>query len=423
MTRSSNDRMATLRAPRARRALAIAATLAVLVTGTILGQTAESAWAKDYPSWSDVQAARNNVAAKEAELRRLDGLLAGLAVDVTTTQAIAVQKGNEFSAAQQKYDEGVLKSNELQTQADAARIKATKSKQQAGQIAATLARTGGADLSATLFFSGSEAESLLSQLGLASVVKDQSAGLYEKATQDQNTAQSLSDQAVIAKAALKQLSEDAQKALEEANAASEKAAAALAEQTENKGRMEAQRASLIQNKGEIEGEYNEGVRVALERERAAAAEYARTHPASVGGGTPSASGWVRPSGGPVTSNFGTRVNPVDGGTRLHAGTDLGPGCNAPIFAAAGGTVIFAGYSGGYGNMVIISHGGGLTTGYGHIVNGGFLVRSGQAVGAGQQIAKVGSTGNSTGCHLHFETRPGGTAVDPVDFMRDRGVRL
>lgn len=423
MTRSSNDRMATLRAPRARRALAIAATLAVLVTGTILGQSAESAWAKDYPSWSDVQAARNNVAAKEAELKRLDGLLAGLAVDVTTTQAIAVQKGTEFSAAQLKYDEGVFKSNELQTQADAAHVKATKSKQQAGQIAAMLARAGGADLSATLFFSGSEADSLLSQLGLASVVKDQSAGLYEKATQDQNTAQSLSDQAVIAKAALKQLSEDAQKALVEANAASEKAAAALAEQTANKGRMEAQRASLIQNKGEIEGEYNEGVKAALAAAAAAAAEYARTHPAAAGGGAPSAAGWVRPSGGHITSNFGIRVNPVDHVTRPHTGTDLGAGCNAPIFAAAAGTVIFAGYSGGYGNMIIINHGGGLTTGYGHIVNGGMLVRSGQAVGAGQQIAKVGSTGNSTGCHLHFETRPGGTAVDPVKFMSARGVQL
>jgi murein DD-endopeptidase MepM/ murein hydrolase activator NlpD len=420
MTHSLTGRRATLHAPRARRALAIFAALSVLVTGTIFGQAAESAWAKDYPSWSDVQNARNSVAAKDAEIKRLDGLLASLSADVTATQAAAVQKGTEYAAAQLKFDEAAYKSDELQKQADTARAKADKSKQQAGQLAARLARSGGSDLSTTLFFSGDQADSLLSQLGLASMVKDQSAGLYEKAIQDQNTAQSLTDQAKLAAAALKVLSEAAQKALADAAAASEKATAALAEQQDNKGRLEAQRASLVENKASVEADYNAGVLAAL----AAAAEYARTHPpTSSGGGTPSAAGWVRPSGGHITSGYGMRVNPVDGGYRLHAGTDLGPGCNAPIYAANAGTVIFAGWSGGYGNFVIINHGGGLTTGYGHIVNGGILVGVGTHVNAGQQIARVGSTGNSTGCHLHFETRPGGVAVDAVPFMRARGVEL
>ena len=425
MTHSLNGRAAAFRVPRARRALAIAAALAVLVTGTIFGQAADSAWAKDYPSWSDVQAARNSVAAKEAEIKRIDGLLAGLATEVAAAQALAVQKGIEFSAAQQKYDDAAYKSDELQKQADAARAKANKSKQQAGQVAAKLARTGGADLSATLFFSGNEADSLLSQLGLASVVKDQSAGVYEKAIQDQNASQSLTDQAVLAKSALKELSAKAQKALEDANAASEKAQTALAEQTENKGRLEAQRASLVQNKSNVESEYNAGVADALAKAQAAAAAYAAAHPPSSGGGggTPSPSGWVRPAGGHITSNYGMRVNPVDGGTRLHAGTDLGAGCNSPIYAAHSGTIAFAGWSGGYGNFILMNNGDGVYTGYGHIVNGGTLVSAGEQVAAGQQIARVGSTGNSTGCHLHFETRPGGKAVDPVGFMRDRGVEL
>ncbi|MET4780351.1 peptidoglycan DD-metalloendopeptidase family protein [Glaciihabitans sp. UYNi722] len=433
MTHSSHGRTATFHLPRARRSLAIATALAVLVTGTVFGQAAESASAKDYPSWSDVQAARTSVAAKEAEIKRLDGLLAGLATGVTSTQAIAQQKGEEAFAARQKSDEASFKSDELKKQADAAKAKAATSKQQAGQLAAKLARSGGGnDLSTTLFFSGDKADSLLSQLGLASMVKDQSSGLYDRAVQDQNTAQSLTDQADVAKNALKTLSDVADKALVEANAASDRAAAALSEQQDNKGRMEAQRASLVQNTSNVESEYNAGVAAAIAEAKAkaaaaaaAAAAYAAAHPAESGGsaGAPSTSGWYRPAGGRISSGFGWRNNPVTHVNALHAGTDLAAGCNSPIFAAHSGTVSFAGWSGGYGNFILIDNGGGVFTGYGHIVNGGTLVSKGQQVSGGQQIARVGSTGHSTGCHLHFETRPGGKAVDAVPFMADRGVRL
>jgi len=108
---------------------------------------------------------------------------------------------------------------------------------------------------------------------------------------------------------------------------------------------------------------------------------------------------------------------------MHDGIDLAPGCNSPIYAATSGTVTFAGLTGGYGNYIQISHGGGVSTAYGHIVNGGIKVSRGQRVVAGQLIALVGSTGNSTGCHLHFETRVGGASTNPVPFMSARGVRL
>nr|WP_254281027.1 M23 family metallopeptidase [Frigoribacterium sp. VKM Ac-2836] len=108
---------------------------------------------------------------------------------------------------------------------------------------------------------------------------------------------------------------------------------------------------------------------------------------------------------------------------MHDGIDLAPGCNSPIYAATSGTVTFAGQASGYGNYVQVSHGGGVSTAYGHIVNGGIKVSRGQSVVAGQLIALVGSTGNSTGCHLHFETRVGGASTNPVPFMAARGVRL
>ncbi len=432
-TRDSRSTIGT----RAFRVTAIAAALAIVVAGTILGQTGQSAFAADYPTWADVQAARNNVKAKEAQIAQLNALLTGLQSQVDSTQAIAEQKGAEWQSAQQKYDESSFKADELQKQADVAQAKAAKSKQQAGQLAARLARAGGSDLSARLFFNGGESKSLLSQLGLASMVKDQSAGLYDKATQDGNSAQALTDQANVAKDALKVLAATAQKALEEANIASEKAAAALSEQEANKGRLEAQRDILATNSTTTEAGYNEGVEYRAEEAKKlkaaqeaaaakAAADWAAAHPPSSGGSggggsSASPSGWVRPSAGRVTSPFGWRINPVSHKEALHSGTDLGASCNSPIFAAHSGTITFAGPSGGYGNFILMNNGDGVSTGYGHIVNGGFLVRAGQQVQAGQQIAKVGSTGNSTGCHLHFEVRPGGVAIDAAPFMAARGV--
>jgi murein DD-endopeptidase MepM/ murein hydrolase activator NlpD len=125
----------------------------------------------------------------------------------------------------------------------------------------------------------------------------------------------------------------------------------------------------------------------------------------------------------VTSGYGSRVPPTGGVSPFHRGTDIGAGCNSPIYAAHTGTVSYAGWYGTYGNFILIEHEGGISTGYAHIVNGGILVHSGQTVGVGHQIARVGSTGASTGCHLHFEVRVNGTAIDAVPFMRARGINI
>ncbi|WFR68105.1 M23 family metallopeptidase [Curtobacterium flaccumfaciens] len=115
------------------------------------------------------------------------------------------------------------------------------------------------------------------------------------------------------------------------------------------------------------------------------------------------------------------MHPIYGTVIKHDGADLASGCSTPIVAAAAGTVDYVGWYGGYGNYVRISHGGGVQTAYGHIVNGGFRVSPGQRVSAGQLIALVGSTGQSTGCHTHFEVHLNGTTIDPVPFMQARGV--
>lgn len=407
---------------RPNRVFAIVAALSLVIIGGVV--EAPAAWAVSYPSWGDVQAARNNEAAKKAEISRLQGVLDSLSASVTSTQAIAVQKGAELQVAQQKSDEASVKADSLKTQASAAEATAAESKLKAGQLAAQLARSGGGDLTATLFFDGANASDLLSQLGLASKVADQSQGLYTKAVQDQNTAQSMTDQAKVAEAALKTLADAAAKALVDAQAAADAAAKALAEQQTHKTELDAQLASLTTNTSLTEAGYAAGVRAAA----AAAAAYAAAHPqstAGLGAGQISGSGWARPAGGHISSPYGYRIDPYNGAYALHAGTDLAAGCNTPIYAAHGGTVVYAGTYGGYGNYIRIANndGTGITTAYGHIVNGGILVHVGQQVGVGQNIARVGSTGMSTGCHLHFEVRTNGDPQDPVPFMRAHGVEL
>ena len=128
---------------------------------------------------------------------------------------------------------------------------------------------------------------------------------------------------------------------------------------------------------------------------------------SSGGGTPSASGLIWPVSGPITSGFGWRWG------RMHEGIDIGAACGTTIHAAASGTVIYAGWMDGYGNISIIDHGGGLATAYGHQSS---IYVSGGSVSQGQAIGAVGSTGHSTGCHLHFEVRVNGTPVNPLNYL-------
>jgi murein DD-endopeptidase MepM/ murein hydrolase activator NlpD len=121
-----------------------------------------------------------------------------------------------------------------------------------------------------------------------------------------------------------------------------------------------------------------------------------------------------PTSGAIVSGFGYRTHPVYGTTRFHSGVDIDGACGQPIFAAETGTVLSAGSNGGYGNATVIDHGNGLSTLYAHQSSIG--VSSGQSVGRGEQIGLVGTTGLSTGCHLHFEVRINGEPVDPVPYL-------
>lgn len=125
-----------------------------------------------------------------------------------------------------------------------------------------------------------------------------------------------------------------------------------------------------------------------------------------------AMGW--PCSGPITSPFGYRTHPIFGTTIFHAGIDIGVDYGTPIHAADSGVVVYSGWISGYGNAVIIDHGGGISTLYGH--NQSLAVSEGQSVFKGSVIAYAGSTGNSTGPHCHFEVDVNGSPVNPMGYL-------
>lgn len=124
--------------------------------------------------------------------------------------------------------------------------------------------------------------------------------------------------------------------------------------------------------------------------------------------------WPVAGGGRVTSPFGYRNHPVLNRPKLHTGIDIGAGAGTSVLAAQSGRVIHSGWLGSYGKVIMIDHGGGIVTLYAH--NSSLLVSNGQSVSKGQVVAKVGSTGMSTGPHLHFEVRQNGRFVNPMSWL-------
>lgn len=154
----------------------------------------------------------------------------------------------------------------------------------------------------------------------------------------------------------------------------------------------------------------------LEAEREAAERARRAGQPAPPGPATASSGYLQwPVRGPITSPFGWRIHPISGVRSFHEGIDIGVASGTPIGAAEAGRVIYAGWYGGYGNYILVDHGGGISTGYAHC--SAIYVSVGQDVQRGQTIGAVGSTGYSTGPHLHFEVRINGKPVDPLTRLR------
>lgn len=402
--------------------------------------------AATYPSWDDVQRAKNNEASKAAEVSRIEGLIQSLTQKVADTEAAAKVASDEFYEAQQTYFAAVTEADLLQTKADEQAAVADESARKASQVAAQIYRNGGDDTSMELFFAGSaeNADELLARLGTMDKLLEYNQSVYDDAVSARNSAQSLSDQAVVARDERDRLQKVAEEKMVVAQEAAQAAQAALDEQAANLETMQAQLAALKDTTTKTVAGYQAGVaareKARREAEAAAAAAAAKAAAAaaaaaaagggggsnggSSGGSSQGTGGWRRPHGGGNSSGYGPRSQQCGAqgcSSSFHYGTDFANGCGAAIYAANSGTVDYAAYNGGYGNYIRIQHGGGVGTGYAHIRDGGILVRWGQWVSAGQVIAYAGNTGKSFGCHLHFEVYVNGGAVNPVSFLAARGV--
>lgn len=447
--------LTALRSPLSRRAALGLGGLGVVGLGALGMGLGPAAFAVDYPSWDDVQNAKNNEAAKAAEVDRIQGLIASLQADVAAKQAEAERLASEYVAAQIAYEAAVEKSDSLQAQADAEAARATETAKKLGRLAAQQYRGGGDDPALELFFSGSaaSADDLLAKLGTMDRLVAANQGVYADAVSARNNAQNLSNQAQVARTERDRLKKEAEQKMQAAQEAAVAAQAALDAQNQNLGTLQAQLAALQDTTAKTIADYQTGVEEARKAEEArqAAAAAARAEAAAAAaaaaaaeaanggggdggggggsdgsGGSAGSNGWVRPASGWISSWFGNRGSVCGNGSCTssgHRGIDFATGCWSPIYAAAAGTVVWAQYSGDWGNYIKVDHGGGLQTAYAHISSGGYNVGYGQWVNAGDVIAYVGSTGASTGCHLHFEVWTWGDRIDPAPFLYDRGINV
>ncbi|NND85281.1 MAG: peptidoglycan DD-metalloendopeptidase family protein [Acidimicrobiia bacterium] len=317
-----------------------------------------------------LDAAEARVGAGEAELTRIESILAQVARDLAETRLSIVEQAEEvrLRAAEMYMNQsfglsGVLM--EMDTVATAA-------------IGWEYAGSAVAD-----------AEALVRDLEALQVQEE----IQRVALEEQQAAQ---EQVITDLEGDRALADTERRLVEQAvSSATEEAAAftALLEQVKS-------------DIGQLEGEINslEADSKRLEREIIALQTYPGERPSAL----------INPVDGILTSAFGYRTHPISGVRKLHTGVDYGAGSGTPIYAANRGRVIYSGWYGGYGNTIIIDHGGGLTTLYAH--QSRLRVSSGQEVALGDRIGDVGTTGYSTGPHLHFETRENGIPVDPRKYL-------
>lgn len=402
----------------------LAALVTVVLAVTLIAPTAT---AEEYPSWQDVQQAQADEQAKQREVARIKSLLAGLSTKATAAKRTADRRAAAYERAEQRYTVSAYRSAELERQLSEARAREKRSTERVGLLAARLARAGDGEVQARLWLSGNR-DDLLGRLDRLSRLSVTAQALFSEARKARNTATSIAAQAREVKAGLSELAATARVALQQAKEAAAAAQDAVDQQEANKATLTAQLAVLEENRRATEADYARGVAArraaaAAAAARRAAAEAARAA-ASAGSGDSSSGGggWRLPVGGWISDHFGPRPNaPVAGVSPFHRGTDIAAGCGTPIRAASSGTVSYAGWLGTYGNFVLIDHDSGIQTGYAH--NSRILVSDGERVSAGDVVALVGTTGASSGCHLHFEVRQGGAGIDPEPFMRARGITL
>ena len=413
-------------------------------------------------------------------LEFLDGRIAQAAADLATyqaqlpgaQQALLEAQGrvtvatNEVNALAVRVDAAQQSKAKITAQLEADRGRMDETKKLIGQIASQAYKTGGVPSHLSLIFGSAEGGSLTGSIDLADQAMRSQNTALEKLSQQSAANVNAEARLAAVEEEIRDLKAKADEALKREQAARDEAAARKAEvdkliedSSRLNAELEAARPAIQQQISDLKAQQDQVAAQIAERPRprrgagaaarrplappgpapppaaalagvqaAAAAEAAAqaARDAAVQVGSPSAFGLVNPFRGvPITSGFGWRATPPGSidfygtGGYMHTGIDFGAACGTPVYAPAAGTITTAGWLGnGGGNTVMISHGvvqgNSLTTVFYH--NSSVTVRVGQYVSQGQLIAYSGTTGNSTGCHSHFETWLNGSPVDPMGLL-------
>lgn len=384
------------------------------------------AWAPARADGSDLDTVRGEIAALERQIR--------------SSQAAATDAGRQVAAAQSRLSEVLdqLAAREAEVEAIQARVAeqrllADELEQRIAVIEAALVETRGAIVATEARLEGQAVDLYIAAASGAgvSVLSFASAGevavglVYAGDVYGQT--QDLLSGFVALREAEERQQAEAESRAAEAEAVLDRLQAEQANLEERLQEVEDLRVAAeaeVAAARELLDRINREIRQAEEHKEGLEADAARLQreieqraSSSSSSGTSSSrpDGLIKPINGRISSPYGYRVHPILGTRRLHTGIDLAAGTGTPIKAAGSGTVILAGRWGGYGNAVVIDHGGGLTTVYAH--QSRIAVSSGAQVSRGATIGYVGCTGYCTGPHLHFETRVNGTPVDPMRFLR------
>jgi cell wall-associated NlpC family hydrolase len=243
-----------------RQARPIGALVLVLAATLTLGVVVEPAWADDYPTWAEVEAAKHNEAAKQAQIANIEGIINGLETEAADYAKAALEANEAYNQALDALNAAEVEAENLQSRADRAAATAAKSSAQAGVLITQLARTGGSDFTLELLLADAHsADDLLYKIGAMSKLSEQSAWVYDQALLDANLADSLSAQATSARDARSTLADAASAALEQANQASAQAAARAQNQKAAAAELYAQLASLKGTTAATEQAYLDGL--------------------------------------------------------------------------------------------------------------------------------------------------------------------
>lgn len=453
--------------------LGLLSVVSLLATGLVFTNTNTQAHAAnddlDLPTWADVQAAKKNTEAGKQKIVEIEGLIQ----EVQTRVEAARQRSEVASAqaveAEQAFMLAHEKAEELQLRAAESEAQAKVAAEQAASLVSQMYRSGGIDRNVELFLEtdGESADALLDRLAMMSKATERNSSLSQEAELAMNNAKSLGEQAEDAQAERERLHNIAEEEAQRAAQAVEQERQNLAAQEEQQRVLNAQLEALRDTETDTVSGYEERLRIEEERrieaerkareeaarraeearkaaEEAArkaaeaakkAAEEAAKNNNSGGGGRGAGGGTTAPSTPaptPAPAPSGGWVRPLPSGSYHvstewwgywgHYGIDMAGPAWTPIYAAASGTVSMSGWWGGCGNAVRVNHGNGVVTSYCHMVQSP-SVYVGQWVNAGQIVGYVGTTGNSTGNHLHYETMVGGVYQNPRTFMNARGIWL